>query len=40
VGIYIGNNQILHTYGAPGVTITDLTQPSWSRRFLWARREI
>lgn len=40
VGIYIGNNQVLHTYGSPGVTITDLTKPNWSKRFLFARRVI
>lgn len=38
VGIYIGNNQILQTYGKPGVTISNLNSPNWSRRFLHARR--
>jgi len=37
VGLYIGNNQVIHTYGSPGVTITTLTE-SWNRRYLWARR--
>jgi cell wall-associated NlpC family hydrolase len=37
VGMYIGNNQVIHTYGKPGVTINSLTG-NWSKRYLWARR--
>ncbi|RAP76741.1 C40 family peptidase [Paenibacillus montanisoli] len=37
VGIYIGNNKVLQTYGDPGVTITEL-EGSWDQRYLWARR--
>ncbi|MBP3966170.1 C40 family peptidase [Paenibacillus lignilyticus] len=37
VGIYIGNNQVIHTYGSPGVTISEL-EGSWNDRVLWGRR--
>jgi len=37
VGIYAGNNQILHTYGDPGVTLTDFND-YWKGRFLFAKR--
>jgi cell wall-associated NlpC family hydrolase len=40
VAMYAGNGQIIHTYGDPGVTITDLNEPSWSKRYLYARREL
>ena len=36
VAIYIGNGQILHTYGKPGVTISDLS--SWESRINTIRR--
>ncbi|KQO01207.1 C40 family peptidase [Paenibacillus sp. Leaf72] len=38
VGIYIGNNQIIHTYGAPGVTVTSLSSSWWSKNYATARR--
>ncbi|MFM9278081.1 C40 family peptidase [Paenibacillus jiagnxiensis] len=37
VGIYAGNNKILHTYGDPGVTVTDFDD-YWKGRFLFAKR--
>ncbi|RKP47884.1 hypothetical protein D7Z26_21965 [Cohnella endophytica] len=37
VGIYIGNNQMINTYGSPGVTITTLNA-NWNKRYLWSRR--
>lgn len=37
VGLYIGNNQVIQTYGDPGVTITSLIG-DWDKRILWARR--
>ncbi len=36
VAIYIGNGQLLHTYGKPGVTITSLS--SWESRINTIRR--
>lgn len=36
VAIYIGNGQILHTYGKPGVTISNLS--SWESRINTIRR--
>jgi len=38
VAIYQGNGQIIHTYGKPGVVVTDLNAPSWSKRYLFSRR--
>lgn len=38
VGIYIGNGQILHTYGQGGVTISNLNSGWWSSHFTTARR--
>ncbi|BBH20773.1 hypothetical protein Back11_21180 [Paenibacillus baekrokdamisoli] len=38
VAIYIGNGQILHTYGAPGVTISSLNSGWWSDHYTTARR--
>lgn len=38
VAIYAGNNQLLHTYGKPGVTFTKFTGTSWEKRFVTARR--
>ncbi|NOV03856.1 C40 family peptidase [Paenibacillus planticolens] len=40
VGIYIGNGKILHTYGSPGVTISDMNSGWWSRNYKTARRVI
>jgi cell wall-associated NlpC family hydrolase len=37
VGIYVGNNQLIHTFGAPGVTITNFAG-TWDKRFLFAKR--
>lgn len=38
VAIYAGNNQLLHTYGKPGVTFTSFKGTSWDKRFVSARR--
>lgn len=38
VAIYIGNGKILHTYGAPGVTISDMSHGWWSSHYTTARR--
>jgi hypothetical protein len=38
VAIYIGNGKILHTYGKPGVTISDLNSGWWSSHYATARR--
>jgi cell wall-associated NlpC family hydrolase len=38
VGVYIGNGQVLHTYGKPGVTITNLNSKWWSSHYVTARR--
>ncbi|WP_051287055.1 C40 family peptidase [Paenibacillus taiwanensis] len=38
VAIYAGNNQILHTFGKPGVTYSSLNADSWSDRYVTARR--
>ncbi|HJV46781.1 MAG TPA: C40 family peptidase [Bacillota bacterium] len=38
VGIYIGNGKFIHTYGAPGVTISNLNSGWWSKHFTTARR--
>jgi lipoprotein Spr len=38
VGIYIGNGKVLHTYGKPGVTITDLNSSFWKSNYKTARR--
>jgi len=37
VGIYSGNNQMVNTYGKPGVTVTDINN-YWKNRFLFAKR--
>jgi cell wall-associated NlpC family hydrolase len=37
VGIYAGNGQIVHTYGQPGVTVTQFNK-YWRGRFLFAKR--
>jgi cell wall-associated NlpC family hydrolase len=37
VGIYKGNGQIIHTYGEPGVTVSDFNN-YWKGRFLFAKR--
>jgi lipoprotein Spr len=38
VAIYIGNGKILHTYGNPGVTISDLNSGWWKSHYTTARR--
>ncbi|MDF2716579.1 MAG: hydrolase, partial [Paenibacillus sp.] len=38
VAIYIGDGKILHTYGDPGVTITDLDSGWWDEHYTTARR--
>lgn len=38
VAVYAGNGKILHTYGKPGVTISDLNSGTWKRTYLKARR--
>lgn len=37
VGLYMGNDQIIQTYGDPGVTISQLSG-YWEGRLMWARR--
>ncbi|MNJ63312.1 Murein DD-endopeptidase MepS/Murein LD-carboxypeptidase precursor [compost metagenome] len=38
VAVYAGNGKILHTYGKPGVTISDLNSGTWKRTYIKARR--
>ena len=38
VAVYAGNGKILHTYGSPGVTISDLNSGHWKRTYLKSRR--
>ncbi|RUT35932.1 NlpC/P60 family protein [Paenibacillus zeisoli] len=40
VAIYIGGGKLLHTYGKPGVTISNLNKGNWDRTYLKARRVI
>lgn len=40
VGIYVGNNTILHTYGAGGVKLTKIDSGYWARQYVTARRVI
>ena len=40
VAIYIGNGKILHTYGKPGVTISNFNSGWWYNHFTTARRVI
>jgi murein DD-endopeptidase / murein LD-carboxypeptidase len=40
VAIYIGNGQIIHTYGKGGVTISNLNSGWWSSHYTTARRVI
>lgn len=38
VAVYAGNGKILHTYGKPGVTLSDLNSGNWDRTYVTARR--
>lgn len=38
VAVYAGNNKILHTYGAPGVTYSSLSASHWKSHYITARR--
>lgn len=38
VGIYAGNGKILHTYGKPGVTYSNLHSKWWRSHYVTARR--
>lgn len=38
VAIYMGNGKILHTYGKPGVTISNLNSGWWDSHYTTARR--
>ncbi|RTE11044.1 NlpC/P60 family protein [Paenibacillus whitsoniae] len=40
VGIYMGNGKVLHTYGSPGVTVSDMNSGWWSKHYKTARRVI
>ncbi len=40
VGIYLGNNQMLHASASKGVTITSLSTPYWQNRFMAVKRVI
>jgi lipoprotein Spr len=40
VAVYIGNGQILHTWGGPGVTISNLNSGWWNNNYTSARRVI
>ncbi|MDQ0087764.1 cell wall-associated NlpC family hydrolase [Paenibacillus anaericanus] len=38
VAVYAGDGKILHTYGAPGVTLSDLDSANWKKTYVTARR--
>lgn len=38
VAVYIGDGKILHTYGKPGVTISNLNSGTWKKTYVKARR--
>ncbi|WP_106767753.1 C40 family peptidase [Paenibacillus faecalis] len=38
VAVYAGDGKILHTYGKPGVTISNLNSGTWKETYLKARR--
>ncbi|HEX4500340.1 MAG TPA: bifunctional murein DD-endopeptidase/murein LD-carboxypeptidase [Scandinavium sp.] len=38
VGIYIGNNQFVHASTSSGVTISNMDEPYWNKRYNEARR--
>jgi len=37
-GIYIGNNQFIHTSSSKGVTITAMNNPWWEEKFIFGTR--
>ena len=38
IGIYIDNNEFMHVSESKGVTISNLSEPYWSKRYWKARR--
>jgi cell wall-associated NlpC family hydrolase len=38
VGIYIGNGKMIHTWGKPGVMISDINSGWWKNHYTTARR--
>ncbi|MCZ8515999.1 C40 family peptidase [Paenibacillus filicis] len=38
VGIYIGGGKVIHTFGKPGVTISDINSGWWNNNYTTARR--
>ncbi|QMV44598.1 C40 family peptidase [Cohnella cholangitidis] len=38
VGVYVGSNKMLHTYGKPGVMISSLSSSYWKKNYVTARR--
>ncbi len=38
VGIYVGNNKMIHTYGKPGVTYSSINTSYWKSHYVTARR--
>jgi len=38
VGVYVGSNKMLHTYGGPGVTISSMNTTYWKSHYVTARR--
>ncbi|MFD1956608.1 C40 family peptidase [Paenibacillus thailandensis] len=38
VGIYIGDGNMIHTYGSPGVTVSSLNSAFWKKNYTTARR--
>jgi murein DD-endopeptidase / murein LD-carboxypeptidase len=38
VGIYIGNNKMLNTYGSTGVTVSSMNTSYWKSHYVTARR--
>jgi cell wall-associated NlpC family hydrolase len=37
-GIYLGNNEFIHTSSGDGVTVTSLDDPWWNERYLYGTR--
>ncbi|MFC5531920.1 C40 family peptidase [Cohnella yongneupensis] len=38
VGVYAGSGKVLHTYGAPGVTYSNMNNSYWKSHYITARR--